>query len=1219
MRDNKKNRPVYRFLAVLLTLALILGTVSYAKPAAAADGAPEADVVEETVETTVEQEETEETEAAEVPEETKEEETEEASADIVTEETETEEVKAEEETEAETEETEEPEAAEEAAEETGAAAEETEAEETETAAEETEAEETETAAEETTAEAEETEAKAEETALEGTEEKAEETAAEETAAEETKAETEAEVKETEAESAAEETGEEEVYIPKTKVYTKAGPFLPPVLVGPSSANARRLKAMTKGGLQPMGNDTTTPDGLGLSKTATPKEGGGYTLTLEAYTTGTVTSETVSIPVDIVLVLDQSGSMQYNFAGNSSNYANSRQKAMQDAVNNFIAAVGEKYDAENSDHRISIVTFGSNASVLEGWTDVDEAGITTLTDDIDGLPRQPEGATNVGAGMQNAQNLLTGSGYSYSGPNTNRQKVVVLFTDGIPTTASDFSVSVANNAISAAKSLKDAGATVYSVGIFTGADPDQLYGDTGFNQNSNGTVGSSWGNLGFLFFGDMDAVDVPAGNRFLNYVSSNFAKATEIGLEDSSWSIIIASYHGWEITKNFSRTTDGYYLTANDSASLNNIFQSISEQISTPTISLGTGTVVKDIVAPQFAVPENSTVRFYTQPYQGNDSWGTRVAVTDGSVHLVEGTSDDNVSVTGFDFDANCITEDPKQDGSHGNKLIIEIDVEPDPYFLGGTVTTNGPDSGIVDEDGNTIAYFDNPVVSEPAKQLDPNVENHDVSIYLTQTADPADLVSIATMQLNNSEDVPITTLFNGINNAGVMFEVVLSNGTESTTLTIPAEAVVTIEDGKIVVKDKDGNPVGGWNIPMLPEGEYTITTKVTDIGDLNNSQETTHQVTSHVYVFKPVLNFEDKHAYYMGGKVDVTAEEDWKCETASAPEPEGEAPTLTYTINGMTGEKVDFTEDFEVKLADGKVMIGETDVTADTTFNRSCTSETLTDAEKSPAGTGVMAKIHVYLPDYSFQDMSAYYGEKLTFGSELGDVTWKDANGKTADSTMDNTMPSIAMGLDNGHCIDSQDYVVVKEDFPVKATIYIDDVDVTAALIEAGRIHRSCEEDASHTEVTADQAFVVHVKTLKLTVKKVIEGLFADMTAKYNFTIDITHPSAEIADQNLTALLGNGETKEIIELPVDASFTVTETDAKDNYTVTITSEGSRVTQNEDAAAGTLTKDTVVTVTNKLEEIPATGIKVETLTFSVGAMILVFGCMAILYLKRRRAF
>ncbi|MBQ9593588.1 MAG: VWA domain-containing protein [Lachnospiraceae bacterium] len=1190
MRDNRKNRPIYRFLAVLLTLALILGTVSFAKPAAAAEGTAEADVVEEIVDVTEEKEEAEESEEAEIPEETKEE-AEESSADVVTEETEAEETEAEEEAEAE-------EAVEtEAAEETEAAAE-------ETVAEETKAEVEETEAEETKAEAEETEA--------------EETVAEETVAEETEDETEAEVKETEEETIAEETEEEEVYIPKTKVYTKAGPFLPPVAVGPS-ANARRLKAMTKGGLRPMGNDTQTPDGLGMSKTATPKEGGGYTLTLEAYTTGTVTSEEVSVPVDIVLVLDQSGSMQFDFDGNENvPYSQSRQKAMQDAVKNFITAVAEKYDAENSDHRISIVTFGSNSSVLQGWTDVDAAGVATLTSAIDGLPDDPEGATNAGAGMGNAQRLLIGNQYSYDGPNETRQKVAIMFTDGIPTTGTAFSLGVANGAINAAKNLKNAGATVYSVGIFTGADPAQLYGDSGFDQNSNGTVGSTWGNVGFLFFGDMDAVDIPAGNRFLNYLSSNFANTTEIGLDDASWSFIIR-YHGWEITKNFSRTTNGYYLTANDSTSLNNIFQNISEQISTPTISLGTGTVVKDIVAPQFAVPEGSTVRFYTQPYQGNDSWGTRVQVTDGSVHLVEGTSADNVSVTGFDFDANCITEEPKQDGSHGNKLIIEIEVEPDPYFLGGTVTTNGPDSGIVDEDGNTIAYFDNPTVSEPAKQLDPNVQNHDVSIYLTQTADPADLVSIATMTLNGGEDVPITTLFNGINNAGVMFEVVLSNGTDSTTLTIPAESVVTIEDGKIVVKDKNGNPVGGWNIPALPEGEYTITTKVTDIGDLSNSQETTHQVTSHVYVFKPVLNFEDKHAYYMGGKVDVTAEEDWKCETASAPEPEGEAPTLTYTINGMTGEKVDFTEDFEVKLADGKVMIGETDVTADTTFNRSCTSETLTDAEKSPEGTGVMAKIHVYLPDYSFEDMSAYYGEKLTFGSALGDYTWTDANGETAGSSMDNEAPSVAMGLDNGHSIDSQDYVVVKEDFPVKATIYIDDVDVTAALIEAGRIHRSCEEDASHTEVTADQALVVHVKTLKLTVKKVIEGLFADMTARYNFTIDITHPSAEIADQNLTALLGNGETKEFLELPVDASFTVTETDAKDNYTVTITSEGSRVTQNEDAATGTLTKDTVVTVTNKLEEIPATGIKVETLTFSVGAMILVFGCMAILYLKRRRAF
>ena len=246
---------------------------------------------------------------------------------------------------------------------------------------------------------------------------------------------------------------------RTIPFANAASFKAPVTV---KTSRRRLLKAAKGG------SGDAPDGLVIDKKATVNPDGSYTITLDTYTTGTVTTSTQSVPVDIVLVLDQSGSMQYGFNGNSASYSNSRQKAMQDAVKNFIDAVGEKYDATTSDHRISIVTFGSNVESQIPWTAADSNGVGSLKQFIDDLGEEPEGATNVAAGMGRAQHLLSDE-LNYNGANTTRQKVCVVFTDGVPTTSTDFNTTVATGAINAGKNIKSGGAAIYTVGIFTGAD------------------------------------------------------------------------------------------------------------------------------------------------------------------------------------------------------------------------------------------------------------------------------------------------------------------------------------------------------------------------------------------------------------------------------------------------------------------------------------------------------------------------------------------------------------------------------------------------------------------------------------------------------------------------------------------------------------------------------------------------------------------------------
>ena len=568
---------------------------------------------------------------------------------------------------------------------------------------------------------------------------------------------------------AESTAAAQVQAPQTVVYTAAGPFLPAVSVQPV------LRAVRASGANEL------KDGLNLSKTATANADGSYKIRMEAFTTGKVTTTTSIAPCDIVLVLDQSGSMAYNFDGDKTSTDSARrQYAMKQAVNTFIEAVADKYNAEKSDHRIAVVTFGTNASTLMDWTLVTPAetdtaespsGETALKAKINGLPSEPEGATNVADGMRSAQALMQGDS-GYTGTNTKRQKVVILFTDGVPTKQSDFDTTVANGAIQSAKALKDAGATVYSVGIFNGANPEQLYGDSGFKYNSNGQVGSYWASFSWWGIGDVKNYDIPAGNRFLNYISGNFPDATEIGIQRYDSSFIGIGNYGWQITRNFAREQSNYYLTANDSASLSKIFTTISENIGSANIDLGSETVIKDIVTPYFTVPQNAgAIRLSTAAYNGS-AFGAPVAA-DPSVTAAIDPATRAVNVTGFDFNQNYVSTNAKADGTFGKKLIIEFDVSVEAGFLGGNqVPTNDGQSGIYAK-GTMIKAFDVPTQDVEVKSITPTAD--DKSIYLGDSA-------------NLQELVHQNATFDGTNNAfvDVTYTVKDENGTVVGTYTVPA-------------------------------------------------------------------------------------------------------------------------------------------------------------------------------------------------------------------------------------------------------------------------------------------------------------------------------------------------------------------------------------------------------------------------------------------------
>lgn len=730
---------------------------------------------------------------------------------------------------------------------------------------------------------------------------------------------------------AESTAAAQVQAPQTVVYTAAGPFLPAVSVQPV------LRAVRASGANEL------KDGLNLSKTATANADGSYKIRMEAFTTGTVTTTTSTTPVDVVLVLDQSGSMAYDFNGNSTNNDTSRrQYAMKQAVNQFIGAVADKYDAEKSDHRISIVTFGSDASVLQGWTPVSQDGKKTLQGEITGLPSTPSGATNVGDGMKQAETLM-GSGYNYTGSNTTRQKVVVVFTDGVPTTQSDFNTTVANTAIKSAKALKDSGATVYSVGIFNGAKPEQLYGDSGFKYNSNGQVGSYWASFSWWGIGDVKNYDIPAGNRFLNYISGNFPDATEIGIQPYDSSFLGIGYYGWEITRNFNRTSSSYYLTANDSASLSRIFTTISENIGQASIDLSSSTVVKDIVTPYFTMPANTAdVKLYTADYNGKSFGMEQPAGSDVRATIDANTN--TVSVTGFDFNKYYVA-DKQHEGTYGKKLIIEFSVQRKPGFVGGNnVPTNGDTSGVYTEKGVSAGLFDVPKVNVPI--IAPELAGQDCHVYY-----------LGTQPTPEQMCTPYDT-------AGSDFSFVKVSYTTS------------------------------GSVDMTQDGSYTVTATVSPKEEAASdsagasAQPATATVTSTVYVYKPELTFKDGEGYYgdtapdFDGNLTATA---WKHnDTVADTDVMGAAPALTllYTPDegAIVDGKINARQDIGVAVT---VKSGDQDVTNATTFlHTNCAGKTCT----LPDGKAFLLHVNTCSLTISKTVTGQNNGQSFVF-------TVKDANG----------------------------------------------------------------------------------------------------------------------------------------------------------------------------------------------------------------------------------
>lgn len=381
------------------------------------------------------------------------------------------------------------------------------------------------------------------------------------------------------------------------------------------------------------------------------------ITMEAYVKKDAEKTTTPKPLDIVLVLDVSGSMEKN----------GKMGQLKTAVNDFIDTVAGK----SEDHRISIVKFAGNKTNTVGndmYEEVDEwhrehtynysqivKELTYVTTDgkndlkaaVDAL--EPKGATQADYGLELAQTVLEDD-------DDTRGKVVIMFTDGEPTSASDFDYSVATKAVNTAKELKNAGTTIFTIGMF---------GETGRVPEDDDDFWNGYRTR------DRD--------KYMYAVSSRYPKATAKVTTD----LLFGYVNGWKVTPGAKAKNDiEYYSTAKDAAELNKIFQTISSEILKVTAdaeSKLTDTLTEYfdfadgiMVDKDGVVTDGVTVKKVAKTATG---WGEETDITKDVTVKVDHKK---IEVTGFDYTAeeNIVTD------NSGYKLVLTF-----PIKLDKTATT----------------------------------------------------------------------------------------------------------------------------------------------------------------------------------------------------------------------------------------------------------------------------------------------------------------------------------------------------------------------------------------------------------------------------------------------------------------------------------------------------------------------------------------------------
>ena len=476
-----------------------------------------------------------------------------------------------------------------------------------------------------------------------------------------------------------------------------------------------------------------------------------------------------------------------------------------------------------------------------------------------------GATQADLGMEMAQGILNANPVP---DGEERNRVVILFTDGSPTSSNGFEKDVADDAIAYSQSIRSAGAEVYAVGIFDGADAT---------------------NAGYEY-GD----DTQKSNWFMQNVSSNGGTPQ----------------------------SPSFYLSAADAGTLSSIFQQIAGSIESggTTVTLDRNSVIRDVISPYFKLPDDATlddISLSLVPCTGDNEWGDSGDAV-GVTAEIEGTDRKNISVTGFDFSENWCgprTVDGETIYS-GKKLVISFKVVAEPLFLGGNDVPTNASAGIYADSSAEapVKTFPEPTVNVPIKDITVTAENKNV--YLLGDVTNAQLMQNATVTAGTEEN-KITIDPSAANYGLEPWQYAYVN--IETSLTDGNDAALT--DGFTGLKEDTA-----YNLTVTVSPK----TKGTDSSGIPAEAET-EEGSADVNVFKPEITWKDSEKN-IGDIPDYETDNfdslNWihATETYDADKMIGEAPSPTYAYDPVEAA---LTAETPVKVT---VKIGETVVNAFTTF-----------------------------------------------------------------------------------------------------------------------------------------------------------------------------------------------------------------------------------------------------------------------------------------------
>lgn len=597
----------------------------------------------------------------------------------------------------------------------------------------------------------------------------------------------------------------------------------------------------------------------------------------------------------------------------------RLQALKSAVGEFVNSVNQKAagpdgqpgTADDINHRVAVVGFasrsgnGNNTELLSirgtnsgsvgvAYNNISNQNLKDVLQSVNTADGQymvnaatsalaAKGATRTDLGMDMAQRILNANPV----PNgEKRNRVVIVFTDGSPTSSNGFELDVANDAINKATAIKNSGATVYSIGIFEGADA---------------------GSLGTKPTGDLGAGSsrIPAAsNWFMQNLSSNNG-----------------AFH-----------YPSYYLSANDAESLNSIFQQISQQIQEggSATTLDASAVVKDVISPYFQLPKGATandITLKTYAYGNGGTWTENPAAM-GAQATVKPNGE--LEVTGFDFSENWCGTETDANGNvtyRGNKLVISFTVQPKEGFLGGNEVPTNSNAGVYEDSSATEPKFVFPVPTVDVPIQDVTVAAEDKNVYLLDGVTAEQLKTGATVMVGDIE-LDLNEPNYGLGEWQTAF----------------VDITVTLKKA-----DGTEIPTTGLN-NLTDDTTYTIEVTVAPkTGDQTGAKTGKNDPAAKINVFKPELTFKDSEGYYGADVLELSGnltKTEWKHGTTldTAVTMIGAKPELGFTCTPEAGKidnnKINTKQDFGVDVA---VMIGGTDVTSHTTFlHTACAGQTCT-------------------------------------------------------------------------------------------------------------------------------------------------------------------------------------------------------------------------------------------------------------------------------------